>query len=114
MPGFYLIVPLFSNAAYDEIYFVNAAIIAMFSYIGFVVFGLPFVLILRSRDKLTLAVLFLGGIVAGPLFLFLIAYWSGDKVTLRGPDDIQTLITMSALSAGVAIVFGLISKARIS
>lgn len=113
VPALSVILSLFSNSGFDEIYFVTLAIIAVVSYVGFIVFGLPFALILRSKDKLTLRALFLGGVIAGPLFHVFMQIWSGDELTFRGPD-VQVLITMTVLSVGVAIVFGLIAKARIS
>ena len=113
VPAYAVVLSLFSSSSLDEIYFVTLAIGAAVSYIGFFVFGLPFVLVLRSKDKLTLKALFLGGVIAGPLFHVFWFILSGEEITFRGPY-FQMLIMMTAFSVGVAVVFGLIAKARIS
>ena len=89
------------------------AIVAAVSYIGFFVFGLPFVLVLRSKDKLTLKALFLGGVIAGLLFHVVWSILSGEEFAFRW-EYFQVVVMMTVLSVGVAIVFGLIARARIS
>ena len=72
-----------------------------------------FVLVLRSKDKLTLPALFLGGVIAGLLFHVFWSILSDFEFAFRW-EYFQVVIVMTALSVGVALVFGLIAKARIS
>jgi hypothetical protein len=113
VPAYAVVVSLFSSSSLDEIYFVTLAIVGAVSYFGFFVFGLPFVLVLRSKDKLSLTALFLGGAIAGLLFHVFWSILSDFEFAFRW-EYFQVLIMMMALSVGVAIVFGLIAKARIS
>jgi hypothetical protein len=113
VPAYVVVMSLFRYFSLYEIHFGSLAIVAAVSYIGFFVFGLPFVLILRSKDKLTLTALFLGGVIAGPLFHVFWSILSGEELAFRW-EYFQVLVMMTVLSVGVAIVFGLIAKARIS
>ena len=45
---------------------------AFFSYLGMLISGLPYALILRRIDKLTFVALIIGGLVAGPLYIELL------------------------------------------
>jgi len=89
------------------------ATIAAATYIGFLVFGLPYVLLLRVKGRLTFVALLLGGIVAGPLSVILLQVSSGEPVTFQEPY-VQGAIVFTALSVLVAMVFGLIARVRIS
>ncbi len=113
VPAYTVVLSLFSSFSLDGIHFGTLAIVAAVSYFGFFVLGLPFVLVLRSKDKLTLTALFLGGAIAGLLFHVFWSILSDFEFAFRW-EYFQVLIMMTALSVGVAIVFGLIAKARIS
>ena len=113
VPAYVVVMSLFRYFSLDGIHFGTLAIVAAASYFGFFVFGLPFVLVLRSKDKLTLIALFLGGVIAGLLFHVFWSILSGEEFAFRW-EYFQVLIMMTAFSVGVAIVFGLIAKARIS
>ena len=68
---------------------------------------------LRAKGRLTYGALLLGSIVAGPLFVIFMQVWSGESVSFQGPYA-QAAITFTVLSVTVAIVFGLIARARIT
>jgi hypothetical protein len=97
----------------DEFYFIYLAIGAAFSYVGFLVIGLPFVLWLRLKGNLTYVALLLGGVVAGPLSMIFMQVLSGEPVTFHEVYA-QVAIAFTVLTVTVAIVFGLIANARIS
>jgi len=113
VPAYTVVASLILHSSIDGIHFGTLAIVAAVSYFGFFVFGLPFVLVLRSKDKLTLTALFLGGVIAGLLFHVLWSILSDFEFAFRW-EYFLVVIMMTALSVGVAIVFGLIAKARIS
>lgn len=113
VPAFTVVMSLFTYFSLDGIHFRTLAIVAATSYFGFFMFGLPFVLVLRSKDKLTLSALFLGGVIAGLLFHVFWSILSNFEFAFRW-EYFQVVIVMTAFSVGVAIVFGLIAKARVS
>jgi len=113
VPAFTVVISLFWYFSLDGFHFGTLAIVAAASYFGFFMFGLPFVLVLRSKDKLTLPALFLGGVIAGLLFHVFWSILSDFEFAFRW-EYFQVVIVMTALSVGVALVFGLIAKARIS
>lgn len=105
-PALFVIATLYDGTSSAPLLVGFLVTIAAVSYVGFLVFGLPFVLLLRAKGKLTYVALLLGGIVTGPLFMIFLRVLSGKPVTFHGGDAV--------LSVTVAIVFGLIAKARIS
>jgi len=113
VPAYVVVMSLFRYFSLYEIHFGTLAIVAAVSYIGFFVFGLPFVLVLRSKDKLTLKALFLGGVIAGLLFHVVWSILTGYEFAFRW-EYFLVVVMMTVLSVGVAIVFGLIARARIS
>ncbi len=113
VPAYVVVMSLFRYFSLYEIHFGTLAIVAAVSYIGFFVFGLPFVLVLRSKDKLTLKALFLGGVIAGLLFHVVWSILSEEEFAFRW-EYFLVVVMMTVLSVGVAIVFGLIARARIS
>ena len=109
VPAIFVLTSLYSRSGFETPFIAYLAAIAAVSYIGFLIFGLPFVLLLRSRGNLSYGALLLGGIVAGPLFLIFMQVWSGEPVTFQEAHA-QAAIAFTALSVTVAIVFGLIAK----
>ena len=113
VPALSVINMLYSGSSFNEINFVYMAISAAASYLGFLLFGLPFVLWLRFKGKLTYLALLLGGVVAGLLFMIFWQVLSDEPVSLNEAYA-QVAIAFTFLSVMVAIVFGLIANARIS
>lgn len=111
VPALFALTTLYSGSGFETPFIAYIATIAAVSYIGFLVFGLPFVLLLRAKGRLTFAALFLGGIVAGPLFVILMQVWSGEPVTFQGAFA-QAAIMFTVLSVAVAMLFGLIAQAK--
>ena len=109
VPAIFVLTSLYSGSGFESPFIAYLAAIAAVSYIGFLIFGLPFVLLLRFKGSLTYGALLLGGIVAGPLFFILMQVWSGEPVTFREAYA-QAAMLFTALSVTVAIVFGLIAK----
>lgn len=112
VPALFVFRSLYSGSGFEGPFIAYLAAIAAVSYIGFLVFGLPFVLLLRAKGNLTYGALLLGGIVAGPLFVIFMQVWSGEPVTFREAYA-QAAIVFTVLSVTVAMTFGLIAKARI-
>ena len=112
VPALSALISLYSGSGFETPIIRYMAPIAAASYIGFLVFGLPFVLLLRSKGRLTYWALLIGSIVAGPLFLIFMQVWSGEPVTFQGAYA-QGAISFTVLSVTVAMVFGLIAKVRI-
>jgi len=113
VPALFVLLSLFEGRIFQNMFIAYLATIAAVSYAGFFVLGLPFAIILKSKNKLTYWALFLGGIIAGPLFHILMQVFSGEPVTFQRPYD-QILISYTILSVAIAMVFGLIAKARIA
>jgi hypothetical protein len=111
VPAIYVVQSLFTGSGFKDPFIAIFASIVVVSYVGFLVFGLPFVRFLRAKVKLTYVALFLGGLLAGPMFTVFMQVWSGDEVTFRGAFA-QVAMVFSLLSVTVAMVFGLIAKAR--
>jgi hypothetical protein len=112
VPAWYVLTIFFSAANFGNSFVGYVATIAVVSYAGFFVIGLPFALILRAKGKLTFAALLVGSLLAGPLFLVLMQVLSVEPVTFHG-SDVQLAISFTVLSVTVAMVFGLIAKVRI-
>ena len=112
VPALFALKSLYSGSGFETPFIANMATIALVSYIGFLVFGLSYVLLLRAKGRLTYGALLLGGIVAGPLFTIFMQVWSGEPVTFHG-WYVQIAIWFTVLSVTVAMVFGLIAKVRI-
>jgi len=111
VPAWYVLRILFSDSIFGNSFLGYVAAISAVSYVGFLAIGLPFVLILRFKGKLTFAALLVGSVLAGPLFLVLMQVLSGERVTSSGPY-IQIVISLTVLSATVAIVFGMIARVK--
>ena len=112
VPALYALKSLYSGSGFVSPFIGFFAATVLVSYIGFLVFGLPYVLLLRAKGRLTYGALLLGGIVAGPLFFIFMLVWSGDPVSFDG-WFVPVAIWFSVLSVTVAMVFGLIAKVRI-
>jgi hypothetical protein len=111
VPALFVLTSLYSGSGFETPFVAYMATVAAVSYIGFLIFGLPFVLLLKATDRLTYGALLLGGIFAGPLCAIFIQVWSGEPVTFQGAYA-QVAIVFSILSVMVAMVFGLIAKAK--
>ena len=112
VPALLVLKSLYSGSVFETAFIGYLAATVVATYVGFLVFGLPFVLLLRAKGRLTYGALLLGGIVAGPLFAIFMQVWSGDPVSIYG-WYVQVAIWFSVLSVTVAMVFGLIAKVRI-
>jgi len=61
--GLYALKSLYSGSGFESPFIAVIAATAFVSYIGFLVFGLTFVLLLRAKGRLTYGALLLGGFV---------------------------------------------------
>lgn len=111
VPALLVLKSLYSGSVLETAFIGYLAATVVVTYVGFLVFGLPFVLLLRAKGRLTYGALLLGGIVAGPLFAIFMQVWSGDPVSFYG-WYVQVAIWFSVLTVTVAMVFGLIAKVR--
>ena len=81
-----------------------------YSYLGSIVLGLPYVLLLRAKGKLSLVALLLGGILGGVIFsgvFGLIFRLPGATVSF------QSIGVCVFLSSMVAVVFGAVARVRL-
>lgn len=111
VPALFASFSLFSGSGFQTPFVATIAALASGSYIGFLVFGLPFVLLLRAKDKLSYGKLILGGFVAGPLFVILWLVLSAEPIVFDRLY-VQISIYFTVLSVTVAMVFGFIAKVR--
>ena len=111
VPALLALFSLFPGLGFQTPFVATIAAFASVSYIGFLVFGLPFALLLRAKDRLTYRALFLGGIIAGPLFVIFWLVLSGEPIAFDRLY-VQIAIYFTVLSVTVAMVFGLLAKVR--
>lgn len=111
VPALLILFSFIAASGFQTPFIATIAAIASGSYIGFFVFGLPFALLLRAKDRLTYGALFFGGIIAGPLFVILWLILS-DEPLVFDRLYVQITIYFSVLSVTVAMVFGLIANVR--
>jgi len=86
-------------------------IILGISYAGFVLVGLPFVLLLRAKNLLNCWSLLGGSLVAGPMFLLLAEIFLPGAL-FRGGWDALIVLTSVVPSIFIAMTFAYISGAR--
>lgn len=81
-----------------------------FAYIGFFIFGLPSILILHHKEKLTIvnltACATASGVMVYGVFLWLLSLAMGVNLSL---DIIKNLWVGAFFGAGIAIAYGLIA-----
>jgi len=111
VPALLALLSLFSGPGFQTPFIATIAAIASASYVGFLVFGLPFILLLRIKDRLTYGTLLIGGIITGPLFVILWQVWS-DEPFAFDRLYVQIAIYFTVLSVTVAMVFGLIANVK--
>ncbi len=96
-----------------EVYLDYLHLYAIFSYVGMLLFGSPYSLLLRFKDKLTFVALLIGGLIAGPLYMEILeVVVNGQSARLRHLYS-SDMILPAFLSVMVAAAFGLIAKVRI-
>ena len=112
VPTVFIVQALYAGSGFGFPFLAYFAAIAAVSYVGFLVLGLPFVLLLRARGRLSFGAILLGGIAAGPLFFIFLWLWSGEPA-FPTAEGAQVVVVFTGLTATVAATFGVIAKARI-
>ena len=97
-------------AATGDLAAVGIGFATAYSYFGSIVLGLPYVLLLRAKGKLSLVTLLLGGILAGAIFSGVF----GLLFRLPGATvSFQSIGVCVLLSSMVAVVFGVVARVRL-
>lgn len=97
-------------AATGDLAAVGIGFATAFSYLGAIVLGLPYVLLLRAKGKLSLVTLLLGGVLAGVIFSVVF----GLVYRLPGATiNFQSIGVCVFLSSMVAVVFGAVARVRL-